>query len=352
MEIRPRRVGIRCDVGSTVGLGHLMRCASLAEELLARGWSVEFCSDAESVPLAVARIAELGCDSRSSLSSVPEHLEWVATSSLDLVIIDSYVLDAQVSRVLTEVIPTLAIIDGAARGQSASLYIDQNFGAEQRPWPSADVPQPAAQRLAGTEYALIADRFRRLRPATAQHCAVNGELKVVVALGGTDAMELGEAVATTIGECPIHLDVTVVSDRLALSPPPNAGSSNAAAIQFVAPSLDFPRWLAAADLVVSAAGSSLWELCCLGKPVAAVAVAQNQVEAYDRLVDRGVILGLGNLTREAYSSDGVAKALTSLLGNAHLRAKLATRAFNLVDGDGRVRVVNALEQLMETENIA
>ena len=59
-----------------------MRCASLAEEMLDRGWHVEFCADSDSVPLAGERLAEIGCDVRPGLHPVSAHMAWVEESAL------------------------------------------------------------------------------------------------------------------------------------------------------------------------------------------------------------------------------------------------------------------------------
>ena len=51
---------------------------------------------------------------------------------------------------------------------------------------------------------------------------------------------------------------------------------------------------AAADLVISAAGSSLSELLCIGAAAAVVCVADNQQLGYARVVAAGTAAGLGS----------------------------------------------------------
>ena len=58
-----------------------------------------------------------------------------------------------------------------------------------------------------------------------------------------------------------------------------------------------------ADLVVTAAGSTLWEAFCLGRPVAAVQVAANQAQVYARLVADGTVIGLGSAPMTADDVD-------------------------------------------------
>ena len=145
-----RRLGVRCDVGQSIGVGHVMRCASLAEEFRRRGWEVRFAADTHSVSLAAARLADAGFGLDVVPRSVEEHLGWVACSKIDAVVLDSYTLEPAVSRAIISKVPLLTLIDGQTRGQSGSLFLDQNYGAEKLPWPEASVGGVAAPpRLAG-----------------------------------------------------------------------------------------------------------------------------------------------------------------------------------------------------------
>jgi spore coat polysaccharide biosynthesis predicted glycosyltransferase SpsG len=335
---------MRCDVGQVVGIGHFMRSAALAEEMISRGWHVEFCADVASASLARSRLNELGCAWRTPLITASQHRGWLSSSKLDAVVIDSYLLDPEVSQELTRCVPTLTVIDGSPRQQSGSLYLDQNFGAETLAWPTNGTPSPEAPRLAGTEYAVLADRFRALRPASAPAPRLGAPLTVVLTIGGTDAMGLSERVAEAILSSSLPLELTVVSAKLAARDLGSIAIKNDPRVKVTAPSMEFQNVLAKADLVVSAAGSSLWELCILGKPVAALAVAENQVPAYSALVAAGVIYGLADIVSAAGPGlDGVSQRFARLLTDGMLRAQLARQAFRLVDGDGRIRVVDVFE---------
>jgi spore coat polysaccharide biosynthesis predicted glycosyltransferase SpsG len=105
-----------------------------------------------------------------------------------------------------------------------------------------------------------------------------------------------------------------------------------------------------ADVVVSAAGTSAWELLCLGAPTALVRVADNQRAGYDAVVRSGAARGLGAV--EDLARDPAARAgLTRLLTDAQLRADLRARARSTVDGDGRRRVVDSALSALSLEGV-
>jgi RimJ/RimL family protein N-acetyltransferase len=98
------------------------------------------------------------------------------------------------------------------------------------------------------------------------------------------------------------------------------------------------------DLVVSAAGTSVWELCCLGVPTALVCVADNQEAGYRRVLERGAAVGLGSAV-PGLDHDAAVATLQQVLGDRALREQLAAAGPRLVDGLGAWRVVRSWEQL-------
>ncbi|MFC7618565.1 GNAT family N-acetyltransferase [Actinokineospora soli] len=115
-------------------------------------------------------------------------------------------------------------------------------------------------------------------------------------------------------------------DRAALPP----------TVEVTPPRPDLPALLADADLVVSAAGVTLLELCCIGTPAAIAVIADNQLPGYTAATTRGLAAGLGDLTDPT-----AVETLRDLLTNPEARAALAAKAARTVDGRGACRILNA-----------
>ena len=89
----------------------------------------------------------------------------------------------------------------------------------------------------------------------------------------------------------------------------------------------------------------MWELACLGVPTALVCVTDNQRLGY-RAATRELCLPAGELARLGPGGADVTLALDSfrrLLSDAGLRLALARGGVRLIDGRGRERVADALE---------
>ncbi|MCG5217250.1 hypothetical protein [Streptosporangium sp. KLBMP 9127] len=315
-----RRVGIRCDAGPATGVGHLVRCVALAEELLARDDEVVFLGDLGGLPWAAAQLERRGFPLIPARQA-PETLSAQA-SGLDLgaIVLDSYALPAETGTALRRAgIPVLAIVDGDIRGQSADLYLDQNLGAEER--------HTGLPVLAGARYVLLRDEVRRLSATPS-----SGRPNVLCFFGGTDATGViprwvGALVATAV-----PFSATVISPS-GLVPPPGLP------ISVLPPTDDLPRLMATADLVVTAAGTSIWELLYLGVPTALTWVAGNQRAGYETVVGRGLAAGLGT------DPEAAVPVLRELLASPETRLSYGKRGRQVVDGHGRERVADALAMI-------
>ena len=326
-------VGIRCDAGPRTGVGHLVRCVALAEELVARGAGVRFLSDLGGVAWAEAQLTQRGLPWHPPPLDPAGLVAAVRRLEIDALVVDSYTLPPPHSAAVRKAgRPVLAIVDGDFRGQTADIYVDQNLDAE--------IVVEDAIGLAGLDYALLRGSVRRLRPPAAPvHSSVRTP-KVVAFFGGTDAYRAAPQVAGLLAATGVAFDATIIGaneelrERLRAVP---AGAGQR--FDIVPPTDDLPKLLAGADLAVSASGTSTWELLCLGLPAALVWVVDNQILGYDRTIARGYAAGLGQL---GHLGDDSVSTLRTLLTDAELRTTLAARAWAAVDGRGVERVAEAL----------
>ncbi|MBO0843341.1 MAG: spore coat protein [Nocardioides sp.] len=332
-------VAIVCDAGPRIGIGHVMRCIALAEELLSRGLRVVLVADVADVPWASEQVRRRGIVVRQPLPSEPVPAI-VASLSPVAVVVDSYLLDAAVYAELRSRWPLLALTDGDPRGRPADLYLDQNLGAESSVW-----PLPSGSRhLGGLAYAqqrrdIVAHRPFAPKPASAEHRPP----QVLAFFGGTDAYGVAPLVTRVLVATGVPCALTVIAANpsieetlRSLSPAPGQ------MITVIGPSDSLPSLVADADVVLSASGTSAWELFCLGAAVGFVCVADNQAEAYARMSKEGLAVGVATLDELSSDVAGATARLRTLLTDAPLRARLRAAVWAKVDGRGPARVVDAL----------
>lgn len=312
-------LAVLCDLGPTQGVGHVMRCIALAEEFAARGYDVAFVADAPSVPFAAQQLAARGFRVLPPPASPEGYDALLGDLAPDTVVVDSYVLPAAVYAAASARATTVALVDGDPAGRPAHLYVDQNIGAEDDRW---DLPEGAV-RLAGLSYALQRDEILALRDTP--RAPESDPLRVLAFFGGTDAFGAGPVVAAALERTGIPIDLTLIRPER--------------------PTNRLARDVVEADVVISAAGTSSWELLCLGAACALVAVADNQKPSYARIAATGAIRPLGHLDDLRADPRCAVDELRLLLTDAALRQQLREAGRQLVDGRGRERVVDAVHAL-------
>ncbi|MDN5920593.1 MAG: bifunctional UDP-2,4-diacetamido-2,4,6-trideoxy-beta-L-altropyranose hydrolase/GNAT family N-acetyltransferase, partial [Pseudonocardia sp.] len=254
--------------------------------------------------------------------------------------------------------------DFAAGRRPGDVVVDPNLGADAHPRPDDGSPV----LLRGPYYAplrVAARRAREARDASRHAGAVTAPVaastpsgsagaerapmpgpadrgdgpRVLVVMGGTDAAGLLPAVVRALHAtgAPADVDVVVPSGRDLDLP----AADGPAGFRAIAPLSDLPAAMARADLVISAAGTTVWELCCVGVPMALVRAADNQIEGYRAVVEAGAGLGLGGPDEVADTAAAAAR-LVPLLTDPGTRAAFAALARTVVDGRGAGRIVEAV----------
>lgn len=329
-------LAIRCDALASLGTGHLVRQSALAEEWLARGHRVSLYGESD-VEWARSLVARLG------LEFVPAEEDVVAqftADGVDAVMIDGYDFPRELGRRLRAAgLVVAAMVDGDfGRHQEADLHVDQNLGSEGPGGPNW---------LVGPRYVLLREVVldRRGEPR-----ATNSPTRVLVVFGGSDPFGGAPVAVELLLSTGLPVEVVAVA----------ASSERRAAIEALEPGPgqsvvvvptqdDLPGLALTCDFVVSAAGSSTWEFACLGIPTGLVCVVDNQVAAYEAVTESlAVPIGLlSRLRADAGARDDARAALARLVSDPEHRDSLSEAGRRLVDGEGRRRVADAIERLLD-----
>lgn len=329
------KVVLRADATLHRGSGHVMRCLTLAEELSARRHEVHLVTAPSSIPWLDGVVTASGYKVHTC---EPDTLDAHALLAMnpDWVVVDSYSIDSETISKLNDSVPVLAIVDGDTRGIRSSLYVEQNLGSEVTQW----VVPPGARMLAGSAFALVRDSILGQRRASPW--LIGNLPRIVAFMGGTDPTGAILRVSSELARLDQAVSLTVVAPvklhsalELELARLPGA--------RIIAPTMDLPSILGEADIVVSAAGTSAWDICSLGLPSVLVAVVGNQSASLEEIVVRELALGL-DLVRDGIDTlDQLGSLVGRLLGDESLRKSLSSRSVSEFDGLGKSRVVDAME---------
>jgi UDP-2,4-diacetamido-2,4,6-trideoxy-beta-L-altropyranose hydrolase len=306
-----QRIVFRADGGPEIGAGHLMRCLAVAQAWRDAGgeavFACETISDALRRRLGEFEVIGARASSPDGLATSPPpwDAEWV--------VVDGYKFNAAYLEALAESYRVLVIDDlGALPRYSVEVIVNQNTLASDALYPSRNRD---AVLLLGARYAVLR---RELRDEPAPRDFERRGTKILVTLGQSvfkDSM----AVILAGLEAIEGVEIQTLQN-----------------VENVRPLMEW------ADLAVSAAGSTCWELARLGCPMVITVVAENQRRSAQGLTQAGAAVTLPDL-RELTAAE-VTRVVGALVDDAATRERLSNAGRALVDGRGTARVIARLER--------
>lgn len=331
---------IRADATAAMGSGHLVRALALGQ-----AWSgpviVATASADDRIARAGARCVPLAAEA-GSVEDARATAAVARDAGAPLVVVDGYQFDAAYHRVVrASGLQTVCIDDNGEAGEYvADIVLNQNLHATPALYERRDA---RTELLLGPAYVLLRPEFA---DAASQRRAVpDVARRILVTLGGgaprTDALEGILDGLAQLGAAP--LDVTVLTGG-AVSPAVRTAAERVdGRVDLRERSDDMRGLMANADLAISAAGSTTWELACMGVPSALVVAAANQRGAAAAAAAHGIAVLLGDATD--VSAGDVRRIVAPLAADPARRAAMAAAGRRLIDGRGAARVAQAIRRL-------
>lgn len=350
-------VVIRADANSKIGMGHVMRCLSVADALLKRGEEVLFVTaDDTPVPLLTKKgipYRVLHTDYADMEAELPEL--WEVLRELPQgaespeaalaqrntsILVDSYYVTEKYLAALKKRITTIYMDDIYAFSYPVDMLINYNIYGEEMGY-EKDAAFADTKLLLGTEYVPLREEFSAgEQQRTAANCGI------LITTGGSDSFNLaGQLLMEAMKyDAFKEKEYHVVSGSLN----PHIGELQALAqkhenIHIHCNVTNMAELMAENEVALSAGGSTLYELCAMGVPVIAFSFAENQERLVQTFVKRGIAQYGGN-----YRTDGnkmiqnTIAGLETLLEDENLRTEYRKKARTLVDGKGADRIAEAI----------
>lgn len=307
-RVPPRTVVFVPDAGPRVGFGHVGRCIALAQAFEARGWTSTFnLSDAAA---------------RTEIRRQGFRTSGRATDAT-IAIVDSYRRPAALLRQVRHHAQVLAAIDDLhqVRIDQLEWLIRPSLGE-----------RGSGGVLAGAGFLPLRREYwaerRRVRSKAVR--------RVLVTLG---AYPPTAALSTVIDAIRTAAPVARIDVVLGLSRLRGTVAKDGVRLHHRLPSLR--PLLSQSDLVVTAAGQTMYECFATGTPTIAVGTADNQTRQLNAAIRAGAIVDGGWITDARWTAK-LAHSVARAIAEGSLRRRISRSAASLVDGKGALRVVDTL----------
>ncbi len=347
---------IRADGNADIGVGHLMRCLTIAEYIRDHTHVVFWCADEASAALAESRgykAEVLETDYHDMLSELPrlEQLECSeghrAGSGQRVILVDSYFVTAEYLQALKAYGRVYLLEDVPGHIWPVDGLINYNAYADKQSYEEAygcsgeNVPGIDAKRdtrlYIGASYVPIRSRF-----VGCDYQARGQVEELLVTTGGGDRENIAGKILERLEDMACHVHV--------VSGPYNPHGAWLANYARTHPRVvvhqrveDMAKLMLQCDLAVTAGGTTVYELCALGVPFVCFSYAENQEALTEYIGGQGIGLNAGKYHLD---STGTLAKIGNLVRRAaldrQLRLQMSQRASRLVDGYGAERLAEAL----------
>lgn len=336
---------VRADANSQIGTGHFMRCLALAQAWQERGGTTIFLmapgASALGKRLENENIREIRLSAQpASTADAEETAEVALRNNVAWVALDGYQFSPDYQRRLKDKIAHLLLFDDLADAERyyADLLLNQNAYATPEMYGNR---AGSCTLLLGATYLLLRREFQEWRNHDRQIAPRARNL--LVTFGGSDAENTTELALQALALLPapaINVRVLVGASN------PHRGALERVAakldhsVEFQTDSKRIAEEMAWADVAISAAGSTSWELGFMGLPSLLIAVSENQDGCAQYLHQHGIAISLGRQSQVQPAE--AAAALSALAADSARRTEMSSRGRALIDGRGAERVVQTM----------
>lgn len=332
----------RCNASATVGVGHLMRCRTLAAELKRQGVASVMVGPGEE--WRTQQDAALFSDWvpmvwKDAISDAQALVSLARAYDRAVLVLDDYRVDEIYQRVLVDAdLGWMQQFNSAAPPPFWGRWVVNGGPGEHAERYRPQMRNPQTRFLLGPDYAVLRPAFCTPREKQAQTMD-----KVLVALGGGDDRGVTrKLLGGLLDKGPRHLRYRIMSGR---SNPSNsllsewvAGEASGRVELSIDPEDVYAEY-AWADMAIIAGGTSTFEAAALGLPMLIIAMADNQLNQARGWVERGAAFFMGHYGD--LHVETVVSALSSL-GHKDKFMDMSLAARRAVDGRGCERLARVL----------
>jgi UDP-2,4-diacetamido-2,4,6-trideoxy-beta-L-altropyranose hydrolase len=333
------KIIFRCDASEHIGIGHVMRCLSLANHLKQEGISSHFiCREhvghlgdyilTKGYSMALLPLKKLSLSESNGSTYIYDDwlgAHWesdaidVATEvlkkSASWVIVDHYAVDFNWENVVKNMsgVKIMQINGLANQRHVCDLLLDLTYSHEKSHRWEGLLPQQC-RVISGPNFAPLRNEFIE------EHQKIRKEIlgikRIFVCFGGSDEFNVTHMVVDALIELKLqnfYIDIVVGLRN------PHKELLEKKYLQFDNVKIHFnPKNLASlmsnADLAISAGGTMVLEQCFLGVPTIVLSSAENQIRASKQLQEAGAIIYLGyfNSVRKSLIKSTILKLIMDI----------------------------------------
>lgn len=338
-----------------IGMGHVMRCVSLANAFRSKEWKVLFFSkyvlgreyiETQQFELLTVSAEKERQEDNFEYGNVQElKQEWnmlekmLTKQDIDVILVDSYNVSNEYFQALRQYTKCLVYLDDiAAFSYDVDVILNYNFSAFHMGYENILKKQFL---LLGVKYCPLRKEFLQIK----QHVTKARIEDVLITTGAADPKNMTCKFLLLclkyLPQCRLHI---IVGKAFVYQSEIRELQRKNSNISLYENPKRMSEIMLKCDVAVTAGGSTMYELAACGIPMVTFIYADNQRPAVEMLEQEGYIVNLGEYF--SVEKNFWLKSM-NLFENKKLRETMSGNLQKLVDGKGAERVVEELETILE-----
>ena len=342
---------IRVDTNEIVGLGHVMRCMSIAKELQRIGEEVEFLYADARTEKIVHQNGFKGVCLHSVWNDLEQEINVLVRilekNPAQLLLMDTYYVTEKYLKTLKNYVKTAYLDDFHAMVYPVDILINYNISATYFPYEEEYRKKGYNTKLLlGCSYVPLREEFVGVK-----RDANNFSRKVLLMSGGTDIFNILGGLLKGLKEQIWfqNYEYYVVSGRY------NTHfneliefSADVLNVHILSNVTNLADYMKNCDIAVTAGGVTTYELCASGTVAVMYTLADNQLEIAKAFSERGIIPWAGDVRQNKECCvEAIIKEIEVLLCSISERKQRAEKMQCVVDGQGCKRLAEMLKKEIE-----
>jgi spore coat polysaccharide biosynthesis predicted glycosyltransferase SpsG len=307
-----------------------VRTAAIAREFLDEDHKVTYATTTPGVAKEVCPEG-IGVTTLCSRSNPNPFVEWIQDNHPDAALIDAYPADTEYQQSINERIPVAVYTDDARHTICADVLINGNLYAPDLTYDFVGNPP---KQLLGPDFAPLRNEIRRL--ADQDPPWRDPPQRALITMGGSDIANRTPTVISSFDNFGLHVDA-IIGPGFSKQQEHEARVAAENAVPDVSVTrnpADLAERMFQADIAVTTASSTTYELLALGTPIVCQPVAENQEPIAAALHERDV----ATVVKQGDGELGFRRAVKQYISDPSLRQTRYERGGELVDGHGTERI--------------
>lgn len=358
--LKRMNIYIRADANHNIGMGHIMRTLSIADAFSNFGHCVRFILADDGITSLIHKRGYECHILHSDYQNMETELSLWPENTPDIIIVDSYFVTETYLSLLQEKMRSVGgkliyIDDVYTFPYPVDILVDYNAYGESVDYEGLYSNHKMPSLILGPTYAPLRSMFRGLEKKI-QPETVNS---ILISTGGSDELHLtmtlikglknGRADSSRVYHFLLGAMNTDKDEIYELA----EGNDHIVLHENVA---DMKSLITSCDLAISAAGSTLYEICACGVPLITYSLADNQVLGAEALSSLELAINIGDLRDPntidpntvmsgSLSSDveeRIMDAAEKLADDHEKRVSMGIRMQEFIDGFGADRMVQKI----------